>query len=138
MSASSRSLHRVPAEKAPRVQMTYDVTVGDTVETRELPFVVGVLADMSADSTADKRRLKERPFVTIGLDNFDEVMQAFAPRLQLQVRNLIEPGDSSFTVELNFQSMADFRPGAVLARIAPLRQLLEARQRLLAMRDGAA
>ena len=103
MSATSRSLHRMPAEKAPRVQMTYDVSVGDSIETRELPFVVGVLADVAADSAADRRRLKERPFVAIGLDNFDDVMKAFAPRLQLQVSNLIDADYSSFTVELSFQ-----------------------------------
>lgn len=138
MSTPSRSLHRLPAEKAPRVQMTYDVEVGDSIETRELPFVVGVLADVAADSTADRRRLKERPFVAIGLDNFDEVMKAIAPRLQLQVRNLIDADESTFTVDLNFLAMADFRPGAVLAQIEPLRKLLEARARLVALRDGAA
>ncbi len=134
MSKPSKSLHRTPEMKAPRVQMTYDVEVGDSVETRELPFVVGVLADVAGDSAADKRRLKERPFVAIGIDTFDDVMKSVAPRVLLEVPNLIEGGDSSFTVDLSFRAMADFRPEAVLAQIEPLRALLEARTRLAVLR----
>ena len=134
MQQTDRAAGRPQKIRAPRVQMTYDVQVGDGIHARELPFVVGVLGDFTGDSQADKRRLKERAFVTVTLDNFDEVLRALAPRVLCQVENLIGDPASRLTVDLSFKSMADFRPESVLAQIAPLHKLLQARERLAALR----
>lgn len=130
---------RRPArERAPRVQMTYDVEIGGSIEQRELPFVIGVLGDFAGASEADKRRLKERGFVAVNRDNFDEVMRAMAPRAVFSVPNLIGEGESTFKVDLNFAALCDFRPESILAQVDPLRKLLEARERLAALRDQLA
>lgn len=127
---------RRPArERAPRVQMTYDVEIGGSIEQRELPFVIGVLGDFAGDSEADQRRLKERVFVAVNRDNFDEVMRAMAPRAVFSVPNLIGAGESTFKVDLSFAALRDFRPEAVLAQVDPLRKLLQTRERLAELRN---
>lgn len=125
---------RTPRQRAPRVQMTYAVEVGGSIEERELPFVIGVLGDFAGDSDVDKRRLKERAFVAIDRGNFDDVMAAIAPRAVCAVPNLIGADGTSFEVDLRFAALRDFRPEAVLAQVAPLRKLMEARARLAQVR----
>ncbi|MFP5392166.1 MAG: type VI secretion system contractile sheath small subunit [Gammaproteobacteria bacterium] len=137
MQRPERSARRKPRPTqldAPRVQMTYDVDVGHGIEARELPFVVGVLADVAGDSEVDKRRVKERGFVAIAPDSFDEVLRAIEPRARFQVANLIDNDDSRFEVDLRFRAMEDFRPEAVAAQVEPLRKLLAARERIEALR----
>lgn len=124
--------------RPPRVQMTYDVEVGDAVEQKELPFVVGVLGDFAGQSEKDQKRLKDRKFVNVDMDNFDEVMEGIAPRAVYRVENKLSPQGGEFAVDLTFNSIDDFRPEAVVQQVEPLRKLLEARTKLSDLRNKIA
>jgi len=124
--------------RPPRVQMTYDVEVGDAVEQKELPFVAGVLGDFAGQSQKDQKRLKDRKFVNVDLDNFDEVMEGVAPRAAFRVENKLSPDGGEFAVDLSFNSIDDFRPEAVVQQVEPLRKLLEARTKLSDLRNKIA
>jgi type VI secretion system protein ImpB len=127
--------------RPPRVQMTYDVEIGDTIENKELPFVMGVIGDFGGNSEVAQKRLKERKFVGIDRDNFDEVMKGMGPRVAYQVVNEIGGQDSQscqFSVDLQFKSMTDFGPESVVAQVEPLRKLLEARTKLADLRNKLA
>ncbi len=138
MHISSRGRKRPQKLRAPRVQMTYDVEVGGDVEARELPFVMGVVGDFAGDAEVDKKKLKERTFVAVGLDNFDDVMAAMAPRATYAVPNLLAGDATTFKVDLRFGALRDFRPETVLAQVEPLRKLLDARNRLADLRCALA
>ncbi|MET3129972.1 type VI secretion system protein ImpB [Oxalobacteraceae bacterium GrIS 1.11] len=129
---------RLQKVRPPRVQMTYDVEIGDATENKELPFVVGVLGDYGGDSEIEPKRLKERKFVAIDRDNFDEVLAGIEPVARFQVPNQLDGEGAEFGVELRFKSMADFRPEAVVRQVAPLRKLLEARTKLADLRNKLA
>lgn len=129
---------RLTKVRPPRVQMTYDVEIGDAMENKELPFVVGVVGDFGGDSQAEKKRLKDRKFVGIDSDNFDEVLSGVAPVARFQVPNQLAGDDTSFNVELSFKAMSDFRPEAVVRQVAPLSRLLEARGKLADLRNKLA
>ena len=124
--------------RPPRVQMTYDVEVGDAVEQKELPFVAGVLGDFAGQSEKDQKRLKDRNFVNVDLDNFDEVMEGVAPRAVYRVDNKLSSQGGEFAVDLTFNSIEDFRPEAVVQQVEPLRKLLEARTKLSDLRNKIA
>lgn len=124
--------------RPPRVQMTYDVEVGDAVEQKELPFVAGVLGDFAGQSEKDLKRLKDRKFVNVDMDNFDEVMEGIAPRAVYRVENKLSPRGGEFAVDLTFNSIDDFRPEAVVQQVEPLRKLLEARTKLSDLRNKIA
>ena len=124
--------------RPPRVQMTYDVEIGDAMENKELPFVVGVVGDFGGNSEVEKKRLKDRKFVSIDSDNFDEVLSGVEPVARFQVPNQLKDDDSSFNVELRFKSMADFRPESIVRQVEPLAQLLEARGKLADLRNKIA
>ncbi len=131
--------HKLDRVRPPRVQITYDLEVGDAVEMRELPFVVGVMADLSGKPEEPLPPLKERKFVQIDRDNFDSVMASIEPRLALRVANRVADDDSQFNVELKFREMDDFHPAHLIRQVDSLRKLYEARQRLtdlLAKLDG--
>jgi type VI secretion system protein ImpB len=113
------------------VQITYDVETGGAIEKRELPLVVGILADLSGKPEVAPAPLKARGFVELDRDNFNQVMTAIGPRLAFQVGNAISKDDSKLNVELHFQTMEDLEPVAVINQVAPLRKLFEARQRLV-------
>jgi type VI secretion system protein ImpB len=119
--------------RAPRVQLTYEVERGNAIEARELPFVVGVIGDFGGQATAEKR-LRDRPFVQVDVDNFDDVMKGVSATASFDVPNAIE-GEGRFRVNLDFASMADFRPEAVAGKVEPLRRLMEARERLADLRN---
>ena len=121
--------------RPPRVQLTYDVEVGDGKEVKELPFVIGVLGDFSAASELEKTKLKDKKFINVDLDNIDEVMQSLAPRATFQVENTLTEEGGRMAVDLTFNSMQDFRPENVVQQIDPLRKLLEARERLTDLRN---
>ena len=104
---------RLQKVRAPRVQMTYDVEIGDAIENKELPFVVGVLGDFGSDPDAPKKRLKDRKFVSVDVDNFDEVLDGVAPTTSFRVPNHLSAEGGEFAVKLQFRQMADFRPEAV-------------------------
>ncbi|SDF46071.1 MULTISPECIES: type VI secretion system contractile sheath small subunit [unclassified Duganella] len=129
---------RLTKVRAPRVQMTYDVEIGDAMENKELPFVVGVVGDFGGNSDVEKKRLKERKFVNIDSGNFDEVLAGVEPVARFQVPNQLKDDDSSFNVELRFRSMADFRPESVVRQVEPLARLLEARGKLADLRNKLA
>lgn len=121
--------------RPPRVQLTYDVEIGDGKEIKELPFVVGVLGDFSAASELEKTKLKDKKFINVDLENIDEVMESLAPRAAFQVENTISEEGGRMGVDLTFNSMADFRPENVVLQVDPLRKLVEARERLSDLRN---
>ena len=129
---------RLTKVRPPRVQMTYDVEIGDAMENKELPFVVGVVGDFGGNSDVEKKRLKDRKFVSIDSGNFDEVMSGVEPVARFQVANQLIGDDTSFNVELRFRSMADFRPESVVRQVEPLSKLLEARSKLADLRNKLA
>ncbi|WP_047250427.1 type VI secretion system contractile sheath small subunit [Chromobacterium subtsugae] len=133
--STQKKLSRV---RPPRVQITYDVEIGDAIETKELPFVLGVLGDYSGHSKEPLPKMKERKFVQIDRDNFDEVLKGMAPRLTMKVDNALKDDGSQLSVELNFDNLADFEPQNVVRQIDPLNQLLEARTRLADLRNKLA
>lgn len=129
---------RLTRVRPPRVQMTYDVEIGDTLENKELPFVVGVVGDFGGNPDADKKRLKDRLFVGIDVENFDEVMSGVDPVARFSAPNMLAGDNSSIGVELHFKSMADFRPESVVRQVAPLAKLLDARGKLADLRNKLA
>ena len=135
----SNSLQKwVGRNRPPRVQITYDVEIGDAVEKKELPLVVGLLADLSGQPEQPLPKLKERRFVEIDRDNFDEVLGNITPRLDLSVPDTMK-GEGNLKIELNFKEFSDFHPEAIVDQVPRLAKLLEARQQLrdlLAKLDG--
>jgi type VI secretion system protein ImpB len=129
---------RLQKVRAPRVQMTYEVEIGDAKEQKELPFVVGVMGDFGSDPDAAKKRLKDRNFVNVDVDNFDEVMHGVAPVTQFRVENHLTGEGGEFAVRLQFKEMADFRPESVVQQVAPLKGLLDARSKLADLRNKLA
>jgi type VI secretion system protein ImpB len=125
--STQQKLSRV---RPPRVQITYDVEIGDAIEKKELPFVLGVLGDYSGHNK-EQPRLKERKFVAIDRDNFDDVMKGMAPALRMQVDNkLDEASDTKLSVSLDFSRLEDFEPQNVVRQVEPLKKLQEERARL--------
>jgi len=125
------SVHQKLARvRKPRVHITYDVEVGGAIEQKELPFVVGVLADLSGNPKDALARVKERKFVEIDRDNFNQVLAGTKPRLTFKVPNRLADDGSALGVELEFKDLDDFGPEAVAQQVAPIRKLVEARQRL--------
>jgi len=125
------SIHqKLSRVRKPRVHITYDVEVGDAIEQKELPFVVGVLADLSGQPKDGLPRIKDRKFVEIDRDNFNQALAGMKPRLAYRVPNRLSDDGSQLGVELDFQHMDDFSPEAVAQKVEPIRKLLDARQRL--------
>ena len=122
--------HKLDRVRAPRVQITYDVEVGDAIEMKEIPFVMGVLADLSGKPDQPLPKLKDRKFVDIDRDNFNNVLEGMKPRLAFKVDNKLADDNTKIAVELRFKSMDDFRPENVVQQITPLKKLIEARQKL--------
>jgi len=122
--------HTLDRVRAPRVQITYDVEVGDSIEMKEIPFVVGVLGDLSGNPDESLPKLKDRKFVEIDRDNFDTVLAGMKPRLAFRADNKLADDDSKMAVELRFKSMEDFHPERVAEQITPVRKLVEARKKL--------
>ncbi|MFH7347358.1 type VI secretion system contractile sheath small subunit [Acinetobacter variabilis] len=121
--------------RPPRVQLTYDIEVGDGKEIKELPFVVGVLGDFSASSELEKTKLKDKKFINIDLENIDEVMKSLAPRANFQVENTLTEAGGTMAIDLVFNGMNDFRPEQIVQQVEPLRKLVEARERLTDLRN---
>ncbi|WP_411832388.1 type VI secretion system contractile sheath small subunit [Pseudoxanthomonas mexicana] len=138
MSKKDSVQKRLQKIRPPRVQLTYDVEKGDAIEQKEIPFVVGVLGDFSGNPGQPLPRVKDRKFVNVDLDNFDEVMEGMAPRANYRVANRIGDDGGEFAVELQFNSLDDFRPEAVVQQVEPLRRLLETRTRLADLRNKIA
>ncbi len=131
--------HKLDRVRKPRVHLTYDVEVGGAIQLKELPFVVGVLADLSGKPSEPLPKLKDRKFIEIDRDNFDKVLAGMKPRLAFQVDNTLQGDGTKMNVELQFSSIEDFEPEQVVRQVEPLRKLLEARGRLtnlLSKMDG--
>lgn len=117
--------------RRPRVQIKYEVYTGDAMELKELPFVMGVLSDLSGQPDKPLPAMKDRKFVEIDRDNFNKVLAGIAPRLAYRAQDKLSgQEESQLNVELRFKNMDDFSPENVVKQIEPLRQLLEQRDRL--------
>lgn len=122
--------HKLDRVRAPRVQITYDVEVGDAIEMKEIPFVVGVLSDLSGKPEDPLPRLKDRKFIEIDRDNFNKVLEGMKPRLAFQVENKLTGGDTKMGIELRFKNLDDFHPERVAEQVEPLKKLVDARSKL--------
>ena len=134
--STQQKLSRV---RPPRVHITYDVEVGDAIQLKEIPFVVGVLANLSGKPDEALPPVRDRKFVEIDRDNFDAVLKGMKPRIVYRVDNKLGDDDSKLGVELRFNSMDDFAPEQVANQVEPLRKLAEARKKLsdlMAKMDG--
>jgi type VI secretion system protein ImpB len=129
MSVSSSSQKFIARNRAPRVQIEYDVEVYGSEKKVELPFVMGVLADLSGKPVEALAAVSERRFLDIDIDNFDERMKAIKPRIAFAVSNTLS-GEGQLMVDMTFESIEDFSPAAVARKVDSLRQLLEARTQL--------
>ena len=119
----------VGRNRPPRVQITYDVEIGDAIEKKELPFVVGLMSDLSGNPAQPLPKLRDRRFVEIDRDNFNEVMEKISPRLDLKVADVMK-GEGDLKIVLDFKEFGDFHPEAIVNKIPRLAKLLEARQNL--------
>src|SRR5436190_2381332 len=127
MATSSQKF--IARNRAPRVQIEYDVELYGSEKKIQLPFVMGVLADLSGKSAEPLPAVADRKFLEIDVDNFDSRMKALKPRAAFQVPNTLT-GEGNINVELTFESMDDFSPAAVARKVDSLNKLLEARQQL--------
>lgn len=116
--------------RKPRVHITYDVETEGAMVKKELPFVVGVMGDFSGNNNTDLKPLKDRRFIQIDRDNFDDVMRRMSPKLSMKVDNKLSDDDSQMAVELEFNGMQDFEPEAIVNQVEPLRELMETRNKL--------
>lgn len=135
---SNNSQAFVGRNRAPRVQISYDVETGGVQKKVELPFIMGVMADLSGKPAEALPGIGDRKFTEIDVDNFDDVMKAAKPRVVFQVPNALT-GEGNLNVEMTFDKMEDFSPAAIAQKIEPLRKLLQARtelSNLLSYMDG--
>jgi len=125
------SIHeKLKRVRKPRVHITYDVETEGAVVQKELPFVVGVMGDFSGDPTQPLKPLRDRKFVQIDRDNFNDIMGRMTPGLNLKVDNTLRGDGSEMGVQLQFSSLDDFEPAQVARQVEPLRKLLETRDKL--------
>lgn len=128
----------IKENRAPRVHIEYEVETFGSRQKVELPFVMGVMSDLSGKSNVEKKSLDKRDFVEFDMDNFEQKMEAIAPRAAFVVENTLS-GEGKLGVDLTFNSLDDFSPGRVAQNVPALKKLLEARQELndlLAYMDG--
>ena len=126
MSSSQKFIAR---NRAPRVQIEYDVELYGAEKKVQLPFVMGVMSDLAGKSEVEQPNVADRKFLEIDVDNFDDRMKAMKPRAAFSVPNTLT-GEGNLSVDLTFESMDDFSPGAIAAKVEPLRKLMEARNEL--------
>jgi len=133
--STQKKLERV---RPPRVQVSYDVEIGGAIELKELPFVMGVLADLSGQPKEALPRLKDRRFVEITPDNFDAVLDSMKPHLAFSIENKLSEDSNAgqLKVDLNFKSMDDFEPENVAKQVKPLKDLLDLRTKLSDLRGN--
>jgi len=122
--------------RAPRVHITYDVELGGAIEMKELPFVMGILGDFTGHPTEPQARLKDRKFVEVTPDNFDDVLAKMKPHLQITVENKLSDDGGKIAADLHFRSLEDFSPDRVAAQVVPLRKLMDLRTQLADLRGS--
>jgi type VI secretion system protein ImpB len=131
--------HKLDRIRPPRVQITYDVEIGGAIQKKELPLVMGILADLSGKPEEALPKLKDRKFVEIDRDNFNDILKSITPRMTAQVDNKLSKDGGKMNVELKFRHMDDFSPLNIVKQVEALRKLFESRQKLndlLAKLDG--
>ena len=131
--AGRESVHaKLERVRPPRVHVTYNVEIGDAIELKEIPFVMGVLADLSGMPSEPLPRIKDRRFIEITPDNFDKVLDSMKPRVAFSVENKLseDPNAGNIGVDLTFKTMEDFEPENVARKVKPLNDLLELRTKL--------
>lgn len=133
--STQKKLERI---RPPRVSISYEVETGGAIEKKELPFLMGILGDFTGQPTEPLARLKERKFVEVTPENFDDVLASMKPHLAFSVENkLSEDADAAkLKIDLNFRSMDDFAPDAIARQVKPLRELLELRTQLADLRGS--
>jgi type VI secretion system protein ImpB len=119
----------IKENRAPRVHIEYEVETYGSLQKVSLPFVMGVMSDLSGKSHVEKKALDKRDFLEVDMDNFDQRMAAIAPRVAFNVDNTLT-GEGKLSVDMNFKTMEDFSPGAIAKNVPALAKLLEARQEL--------
>jgi type VI secretion system protein ImpB len=136
--ARESTQHKLDRVRSPRVHITYDVEIGDAIELKELPFVMGVLGDLTGQPEQPLAALKDRKFVEINPDNFDTVLKGMQPHLSFSVPNRLtdDPSAGQIGVNLHFESLDDFSPENVAKQVAPLKDLFELRTRLSDLRGS--
>jgi len=136
--ANKGTQHKLDRVRPPRVHVTYDVEVGDAIELKELPFVMGVLGDFTGQPEEPLARLRDRKFVEVTPDNFDSVLDGMKPHLAFSVENKLseEPDAGQIKVDLRFKSLDDFEPENVARQVKPLKELLDLRTRLSDLRGS--
>ncbi len=127
MSGSSQKF--IARNRAPRVQIEYDVELYGAEKKIQLPFVMGVMSDLAGKSEVPQPGVADRKFLEIDVDNFDERMKSMAPRAAFTVPNTLT-GEGNMAVDITFESMEDFSPAAIAAKVEPLKELLDARTQL--------
>ncbi|HLM01171.1 MAG TPA: type VI secretion system contractile sheath small subunit [Pyrinomonadaceae bacterium] len=127
--------HKLERVRPPRVNITYDVEIGGAIQLKELPFVIGVMGDFVGKPDEPLPSLKQRKFVEVDPDNFNQVMAGMKPRLAFAVDNKLQDDGSKLGVELRFNSIEDFEPDNLVRQVEPLRKLVEARQKLADLRS---
>jgi type VI secretion system protein ImpB len=127
--------HKLERVRPPRVNITYDVEIGGAIQLKELPFVVGVMGDFVGKPEEPLPALKQRKFVELDPDNFNQVLAGMKPRLAFSVDNKLQDDGSKLGVELKFNSIEDFEPDQIVQQVEPLRKLIEARQKLADLRS---
>lgn len=127
--ASDSSQKFIGRNRAPRVQIEYDVEIGDATKKVQLPFVMGVFADLSGNPKEPLAAVGDRKVLDIDVDNFDDRLKSMQPRAAFRVENTLT-GEGELNVDLTFESMDDFSPAAIAKKVEPLRKLLEAREQL--------
>ena len=136
--AKQSTQHKLDRVRPPRVPVTYDVEVGDAIELKELPFVMGVLGDFTGQPTEPLPRLRDRKFVEVNPDNFDSVLEGMKPHLSFSVENKLSEDSNApqLKVDLHFKSMDDFEPENVARQVKPLKELLDLRTKLSDLRGS--
>jgi type VI secretion system protein ImpB len=127
MATSSQKF--IQRNRAPRVQIEYDVELYGAEKKVQLPFVMGVMSDLSGNPTEPLAPVADRKFVDISVDNFDDRLKAMKPRVTFQVPNTLT-GEGNLSIDLSFESMDDFSPAAIARKVEALNQLLQARNQL--------
>ncbi|PSW19770.1 type VI secretion system contractile sheath small subunit [Photobacterium sanctipauli] len=131
----------IARNRAPRVQIEYDVESYGSNKKIELPFIMGVMSDLSGKGNAELPPADERKFLEIDIDNFDDRLKAFKPKVEFHVENTLTDDGGKMPVSITFESMKDFSPDAVAEKVEPIRKLLEVRKQLsnlLTYMDGKA
>jgi type VI secretion system protein ImpB len=127
--AKASSQKFIARNRAPRVQIEYDLELYGAEKKVNLPFVMGVMSDLSGKPAEALAPVADRKFLEIDVDNFDERLKSMKPRVAFQVPNTLT-GEGNIPVDITFESMADFSPGAIAKKVEPLAKLLEARTQL--------